>query len=384
LSGTFGESTARRAAPLVPALLAALLLLFFLVRIGELVAVAFIAALLGVYLSAVTDLMSRLVRLPRGLALLFALVLTLAALAGVGALLAPPLVQQTRDLVASVPGYLANLDRAVRDLAARYPVLRGTGIADTETGIISAALRDLGEYVRRETFRYATLSGKILIDAVAVLVMAFYSAYRPTLYTDGIIAITPPPHRATMRAILEDMGLTLKAWIGAQLTAMVVLGVLTGIGLWLLDVPYWLAFSIFAGVAVLVPFFGTITSTLLPALLVAGERGWLAFFAVASVGVVVHLVEANIVHPLLMQHRLAVPPVLTIFSVLVMAKIGGLLGMLVALPTLATILIVARHVLIQRIYGDQPMVPAPPHTAGPPAGAVPPVGTAPSGPAPGP
>jgi predicted PurR-regulated permease PerM len=368
---TTGEYTARRAAPLVPALLAALLLLFFLVRIGELVAVAFIAALLGVYLTAVTDLMSRLVRLPRGVALLLALLLTLGALTGVGALLAPPLVLQTQDLAAKVPEYLANLDRSIRDLAARYPVLRGTGIADGETTLLSALLHDLGDYLRRQVVGYATLSGKILIDGIAVLVMAFYAAYRPTVYTDGLIAVTPPPHRATARAILVDMGLSLRAWIGAQLTAMVFLGVLTGIGLWLLDVPYWLAFAIFAGVAVMVPFFGTITSTLLPALLVLGERGWLAFFAVASVGVVVHLVEANIVHPLLMQHRLAVPPVLTIFSVLVMAKVGGLLGMLVALPTMTTLLIVARHVLIQRIYGDAPPAVDPPVTR-PPAAAAPP------------
>jgi predicted PurR-regulated permease PerM len=344
-------------------------LLFVLVRIGELVAVAFIAALLGVYLTAVTDLMGRLVKLPRGLALLLALLVTVAALVGIGWLLVPPLVQQVKDLAASVPDYLARLDHSIRDLAARYPFLRGTGIESAETGIVSSLLREGGEFLRRETFGYATLSGKILIDGVAVMVMAFYAAYRPTIYTTGLVAITPPPHRQTMRAILADMGVTFRAWIGAQLTAMVFLGLLTGIGLWLLDVPYWLAFSIFAGVAVMVPFFGTITSTLLPALLVLGDRGWLAFFAVASVGVIVHLVEANIVHPLLMQHRLAVPPVLTIFSVLVMAKIGGLLGMVIALPTLTSILIIARHVLIQRIYGDEPLQRDPPVTD-PPAGAL--------------
>lgn len=353
------ESTARRAAPLVPALLAALLLLLVLVRMGELVAVAFIAALLAVYLTACTDLLRRLVpRLPRWLALAVSLVATLAALSAVGALLAPAVSEQLAGLTAAVPLYLDKLDRVVLDLAYRYPVLANAGLG--EEAVASAVLTDLGEFLRRETFRYATISGKILIDGIAVLVMAFYAALRPTVYTDGLISITPPPHRGTTRIILADAGTALRAWIGAQLTAMVVLGVLTGIGLWLLSVPYWLAFSIFAGIAVMVPFFGTILSTLVPALLILGDRGWLAFVAVASVGVVVHLVEANVVHPLIMQHRLALPPVLTIFSVLVMAKVGGLLGMLIAVPTLAVVFIVARHVLLQRIYGDEPVRPSPP------------------------
>jgi len=57
---------------------------------------------------------------------------------------------------------------------------------------------------------------------------------------------------------------------------------------------YWLAFAAFTGVVALIPFFGTLFSTLLPALLVLPDRGILASLLVASVGVVVHLVEANL------------------------------------------------------------------------------------------
>jgi predicted PurR-regulated permease PerM len=150
----------------------------------------------------------------------------------------------------------------------------------------------------------------------------------------------------------------------AQLMAMVLLGVLTAIGLWVLDVPYWLAFGIFAGLAALVPFFGTLFSTLLPALLVLGERGFLAFLAVASVGVVVHLIEANIVGPLLMQRQVALPPVLTILSVLVMAELAGPVGLVVAVPALATVMVLVRHVLLKHVYGDAG--PAPDAVASPP------------------
>jgi len=73
---------------------------------------------------------------------------------------------------------------------------------------------------------------------------------------------------------------------------------------------------------------------------------------VASVGVVVHLAEANVVSPLVMERRVALPPVLTILSVLIAAEVSGLLGMLVAVPALAVIMVLVRHILIDRAYGE--------------------------------
>lgn len=332
----------------------------FLLEVAELLLVGFIAVLLSVYLGGFTELLVRRFRLPRGLALALALLLTLAALTGIGFLLAPAVVQQTQDLIQAVPRYLGDLDEQLRRLANRYPLLTRTGIASQESGFVSSALTELYAYVRRSFFAYATATGRILIDGVAVIVMAFYLAMRPRLYFAGLVQLVPPKHRPVAEAILADLVSTLRSWVGAQLLAMVVLAVLTGIGLWILDVPFWLAFAIFTGVAVMVPFFGTIVSTLLPALLVLGDRGWLAFLAVAMVGVVVHLVEANIVHPLIMQHRVALPPVLTILSVLIMAKIGGILGMVVAVPTLATLFVFVRHLVIYQTYGERPSEEGPP------------------------
>ncbi len=139
--------------------------------------------------------------------------------------------------------------------------------------MVSTSLREGAEFVRRGIIPTATATGLVLIEAIAVLVMAIYMAVRPALYQEGLLALVPPRHRAFARAIVLDLAQTLRAWVAAQLFAMVVLAILTGIGLWLLAVPYWLAFALFAGVVVLIPFFGTLFSTLLPALLVLPGRG---------------------------------------------------------------------------------------------------------------
>ena len=161
-----------------------------------------------------------------------------------------------------------------------------------------------------------------------------------------------PQHRLTAAHILEDTAQTLRAWVGGQLLAMVVLGTLTTIGLLILGAPYWLAFGVFAGVAAIVPFFGTLLSTVLPALFVVGEGDWLRVVAVLLLGVVVHVIEANVVGPLIMERKVALPPVLTIASVLVMGTLLGIVGLVVAVPILATVIVFVRHVVHGEIYGD--------------------------------
>lgn len=341
----------RRAAPLVLVLLIAAILLFAY-RIAELVLLAFIAALIAVYLGGVTDVLCRRLRVPRGPGLVLALGASLAVVFGIGTLLAPAVVQQTQDLVASVPRYLTAVDHQLSTLAARYPVLRR--LTSGEGGIIAEALRQLASFVQHGIAPVATATGRVLIEGIAVVVMALYLAHNPTEYREGIVALVPPARREAARAILLDLGATLRAWVGAQILAMIVLAILTTIGLLVLGVPYWLAFGILAGIVAVVPFFGTLVSTLLPALLVLGDRGALAALAVASVGVVVHVIEANVVSPVIMQHKVALPPVLTILSVMIMGQLAGLLGLLVAVPTLATVMVLVRHILLYRVYGERP------------------------------
>ena len=63
------------------------------------------------------------------------------------------------------------------------------------------------------------------------------------------------------RVILDDLSATLRAWVVGQIIAMVLLAALTTLGLWVLGIPYFLAFGVFAGVAAIVPFFGVLFST---------------------------------------------------------------------------------------------------------------------------
>src|SRR5213593_239944 len=182
--------------------------------------------------------------------------------------------------------------------------------------------------------------------------MALYLTSQPTVYRNGLLSLVAPRHRPIAVRILQDLSATLKAWVVGQLIAMSVLAMLTAIGLWILGVPYWLAFGIFTGLVAIVPFFGTLISTILPALFMVASGDWLTVLLVLLLGVLVHVFEANVVVPRIMQRKVDLPPVLTISSVLIMGTLLGAIGLIVAVPVLCVTMVLIRHILHGEIYGE--------------------------------
>ena len=78
------------------------------------------------------------------------------------------------------------------------------------------------------------------INVFSVAVMSIYLSVYPALYREWLIALFPPIHRDLVRDVLSDLRPLLRAYIVGQLLAMIVLAVLTALGLYLLDVPYYL------------------------------------------------------------------------------------------------------------------------------------------------
>lgn len=338
-----------RFAPVLAATVITLLALLLLYSTAELFLLLFIAVLISLYLGALSDGIQSRTGWPRRGAVALAIVASLAVFVGFIWLLVPPIVEQTQALVKVLPDTILRWDSAIDQALARNPALRSLWNPGQHRVLLA---------VYEQTSRYFTdvlpkLFGALgfTIEIVSVAIMGVYLTLHPGLYREYLIALFPPLHRDLVRNVLADLSRTLRSWIVGQLTSMTLLGVLSTIGLWALGVPYWLTFGLFAGVAAIVPFFGTLVSTLLPALFVLGASGGPGrALAVVGLGVLIHLIEGNLVSPLIMQRQVNLPPVLTILSVLIMGKLLGPVGLLVAVPTLVLLDVIVRRVLMNRIY----------------------------------
>jgi predicted PurR-regulated permease PerM len=345
------EAERRRGFPLGWVLLA-VVVIALLIRTVDVLLVLFLAIILAVYLNAVSNFLQRRMGVPPAVGLAAGLALTLGALVGVVFLIAPAVTGQVQDLIANLPRYLTDLDQSINRLFRNIPVL-GRGISEGGSpGLLATSLSELFGFLRGAVVPYLKGGLELLIITVSIVVMAVYLTRNPGVYVEGLVALIPPAQRPLARVILYDLKLTLHSWVVGQIIAMVVLAVLTTLGLWVLDLPYFLAFGIFAGVAAIVPFFGTLFSTLIPALFALGVDGLAKAVAVTALGIGVHLVEANFVAPVVMERKVNLPPVITIAGVLLIGKLFGLAGLIVAVPILAFVMVLIRHILLGEIYGD--------------------------------
>jgi predicted PurR-regulated permease PerM len=345
------ETERRRGFPLGWVLLA-VIVVALAIRTIDVLLVLFLAVILAVYLDAVSSFLQRRLDIPAPVALGSALMLTLGGLVGVVFLIAPAVASQVQDFVANLPTFLSELDQSIDRLFRSIPVLRRGVTEGGAPGVLASSLNEIFGVLRGALVPYLKGGVELIIEGVSVLVMAIYLARSPGIYLDGVIALVPPSHRRLAIAILYDLRVTLRAWVVGQLIAMVLLAALTTLGLWILGIPYFLAFGVFAGVAAIVPFFGTLLSTLLPALFALGLFGLPKALAVTALGVGVHLIEANFVAPVVMERQVNLPPVITIAGVLLIGKLFGLAGLIVAVPILAFVMVLIRHILLGEVYGD--------------------------------
>jgi predicted PurR-regulated permease PerM len=336
-------------APLLMAIVLTVLLVLLLGEAAHLFLLLFLAILISLALGALADVVTRYTRVPRRYALIIAIVLALSVVVGFMWLIVPVVIEQTQSLLGTLPDRLIAWQKGIDEAAGRVAALKGV----YKPGQLLMGAYSQGASLIGGLFPKIVGVANVVIEIVVVAILSIYLANQPGLYRELLISLFPPVHRDLVRNVLSDISQTLRAWVLGQLTSMFLLGGLAAIGFSALHVPYALTFGLFTGLVAIVPFFGTLISTLLPAAFVLGEGGAGQALAVIGWGVVVHLLESNVISPLIMARRIRLAPVLTIMSILIMGQLLGAVGLLVAVPTLAVLDVIVRRILIGRVYEGQ-------------------------------
>ncbi len=341
-----------RFGPILSATVFTILLLWISGRVIGVLLLLFLGILISLYLGALAGTIHRRTHIPERFAFILALLVTFGVLSLVVWILVPPLIAQTQELVKVLPDYINGWEGAIDRLVANVPALRSV-YEPGQHKLLLAVYTQLSAQFGNVVPKVLSIF-EVLVSVFSVFVMALYLALHPALYREWLIALFPPIHRDLVRDVLADCADSLRAYIVGLLLTMTFLGTLTAVGLYMLDVPYALTFGVFTGLATIVPFFGSLLATTLPALFaLTGPHGGTRALWVIGLGVFVHIVEGNVVSPYIMSRKVDLPPVLTIVFVLIIGRLLGPLGLLVAVPGLAVIMVIVRRILLSRIYEGQ-------------------------------
>ncbi|MEP6991575.1 MAG: AI-2E family transporter [bacterium] len=339
--------------------------LFFVVFLGMLFAIA---------VSSGVDKLLRF-RIPRALGATMIVVTFVALLVGVGAWLAPTLRAQGTELRQKLPeavdrvqdwvkqrqsgvlgllvmetgGGTSPVTGAKGDTLVRSPRVRAPGdtVVEGKPATLNDQLRESMSGMSRYLFPFITSTVEIVGGVLLILFLSIYFAAEPALYRRGLLSLLPARKRARGTIMMDRVAVVLRKWLITQLIAMTVMWAVSTIVLLLLHVKAAFALGVLVGLFEFIPTIGPILSALpgvAMGFLDSPEKA--GYVAVAYWGM--QFVENHLLIPLLMKNGLRLPPALTVITQGVFAIVFGFIGLMVAVPMLATIV-----VMVEMFYLEQ-------------------------------
>lgn len=330
---------------------AAVTFLWVLSTTGFLLAPFVLALILAYILDPLVDRLDERLgpRIGRGAAIAILTVPTLALLALALVAGAPALGEQLAELIRQTPVLLQRLAdwlEATRDRLLALPVpgfadeilLERLREVDAESVIAFLEERQQAVVERiwtgilgfgRGLGSFLTVVGYVVLTPV----LTYYLLRDYDRLTTSVRELVPPARRDRVIPFFREYDRLLSGYLRGQLTVAIIIGTLTGLGLWIVSFPY--AFLIGAMVAVfsLVPYLGLVLS-LIPAILVALVSGQvlLSLLKVAGVFAVAQGLEASVVSPKIVGESVGLHPVWVVLALTVGGFYFGFVGLLIAVP----------------------------------------------------
>ena len=306
--------------------------LFFLVwELRSLFLMLFGAVVIATLFRALADHIKRLTGCREGLAVAVSILIILATALLLLLMFGSQIAQQAQLLRDTLPIAWKSFEERVGDV----------GLGD-QLKHLTQSIREPTGFSAFGSFIMSIGSG--IADILVVLVAGIFLAAQPRFYTSGAIKLVPPGKRALALEAMEDSERALRLWLRGQLVAMVVVGLLTGAGLWALGMQSALTLGLLAGLLEFIPFAGPILSAVPAVLLALAVSPDLALW-VMLLYLAVQQFEGNVLTPLVQQYAVDLPGVVLLFSLLAFGMLFGTLGVVLAAP-----LAVVAYVLVKRLY----------------------------------
>ena len=365
----------------------------------DLLLLVFAGILLAVFLRSLALGVSNHTPLSTGWALLVVILALLGTAVGAGTLFAPRLAEQTQELAETLPAAMEDIEGQIRQNGFGDGVLdrvieratqpspgdgeqndnaegekaessggadegQGTGqqgtAAEAETEGDDKEKPGLKEAQDAVVGHAAGAAWHVMDGLIALVIVIFtglYLAAHPEPYIRGFLRLFPLARRHRIGEVLYACGYTLRWWLFGQLLAMVLVGLTMGIGLAIIGVPLAFALGVVSGLFEFIPTLGPLLG-LAPALLLALTDSPSTALWVLGLYSVVQTLESYLLTPLVQQRVVHLPPVVTIVAQVFFTWTVGPVGLLIAVPLIAVVMVIVQMLYVEDFLGDDMQVDA--------------------------
>jgi predicted PurR-regulated permease PerM len=333
MAGTAGRNLRESyASPLI--LSGALLALWGLLIFAPVLAHIFFLGFFSIVLASILDIPISLLasRMPRWAASLIVLLLLLMLLVGIFWLAVPVLIDQSGQIADQASQALGRINEwwsRISDNRLLEPLIQ-------DEAELARRIRSIAGKLAAKAIPLAFGTATIVVEAFAVLFVAVFLAYQPGAYLAILVRLFPLSKEPVVTSVLHAMGKSLRGWSLGILASMFIIGLVTGLGLWLIGIEGWITLAVVAFFGEFIPYAGPILAAV-PAVAVGLADSPRTALWVALLYLGIQQLEGHLVQPLVMRQAVHIRPAVLVLWQLAFALGFGFIGLLVATPLLAVL-----------------------------------------------
>jgi len=309
-----------------------ILILIFLYLIRDVIVIFLFALIIASAIAPVVNLLEK-IKIPRVIGALLVYIIVIGALAFLISLIVPSIARDIKNLSSNLPDYIESLSakfESFQRASSKYQdfiiqsqkFLAGTGdlLRKSASDLLSTAINFFGG----------------IISFLIVLVISFYLSVQKKGVQRVLTSIIPHEHRNYVLNLWERSQKKLGRWLQGQLFLGVIIGVSVYIGLSFLNVKFALLLALLAGILEIFPYIGPVMAAI-PAIILGFLQTPILGLWVLILYIVIQQLENYLIVPLVIGKIVKLNPVVVILALLIGGKLGGIPGMILAVPITAVL-----------------------------------------------
>jgi len=269
---------------------------------------------------------------PRGWSIAGVLFAALLVLGGAALIIGPLIIEQLSALAANVPQLVESGDQQLQALrnfaiAENLPI----NLAD----LLDQGINQLGsvfQLASSQLLNVVTETINSLFNVLFFLVLTIFIIIGGESAWDGIFSWLPSPWNETLQDSIQT---TFRRYFGTQAILAGVLSVAQTLGLLVLGIPYAVLFGVAIGVTTLIPYASAVTTIVISIIVALQDFG--QGLRVLVTAIVIGQINDILIAPRLMGETIGLNPIWLIAALFIGGKVGGVLGLLVAVPIASVI-----------------------------------------------
>ena len=282
----------------------------------------------------------RLPAVPRWLAILVIYLTVVGIVVIIALMVVPPLVAQSVALWDRLPDELNRL----QTFLIRYRMLRGP--LTLAEAVRSAPVGSGANAVGTVLVAVSSVIGGVF-GLITIIILSFYLLLEARAMFEYWIRFVPAARRGDVAIAAREAVLKVSAWLSAQFVLAGVMGTFAAVGLGLMGVPYFYVVALVAAIGETIPIVGPVIGGITAVAVAITVSAKLAAM-VGAYFLILHQLEANILVPKIMERRVGVSPVAVMVALLIGGSLWGLIGAILAIPTVAILSIIVDQIAAAR------------------------------------